>query len=89
MCCFLWGLGAVLLFWCWLSLFVVYAYGWLVVRHLLSVFDLDYYALVRNYYSVVFVGFSVFHFLIWIIASWIEIIIVASHAFLPFDLDYC
>ena len=61
MCCFLWGLGAVLLFWCLLPLFVVCAYAWLVVRHSLSVFDLDYYALVRNYCSVVFVGFSVFH----------------------------
>ena len=60
MCCFLWGLGAVLLLWCSLPLFVVCAYSWLVVRHLLSVFDLDYCVLVRNYHSVVFVGFSVF-----------------------------
>ena len=44
--------------------------------------------LVRNYCSVVFVGFNVFHRLIWIIASWIEIIIVVSHVFSPFDLDY-
>lgn len=66
----------------------MYAYSWLVVRNLLSVFDLDYYALVRNYYSVVFVGCSVFHRLIWIITSWIEIIIVVSHVFSPLDLDY-
>lgn len=62
--------------------------SWLVVSNLLSVFDLDYYVLVRNYCSVVFVGFNVFHRLIWIIASWIEIIIVVSHVFSPFDLDY-
>lgn len=67
---------------------MVCAYDCLVVWHLLSVFDLDYYVLVRNYYSVVFVGFSVFYCLIWIIASWIEIIIVVSHVFSPFDLDY-